>query len=134
MSSIWIKRLSPSRDLFNMFRSLLQGIMSGVLPEEDPEITNEIGKSFAMDWEMTIATRRLLLILVTLALCVFSLFSCGSCLIIIMILSACLCQCMPLLLFPLLCSSVFFVGSHLQTVERIFRFSEDVMELQEKYK
>lgn len=102
--------------------------------EDDPEIAVTKRRVSAMDWEMQLAFRRLAVILSSLALCVYCLFACSDCLLIVMMVSACFCQLSPILLFPFVCSLAFFIGSHLPTVEQVFTISEDIYQFHAKYK
>lgn len=102
--------------------------------DDDPEVAQTKQRISAMDWEMQLAFRRLAVILLTLAICVYCLLACSDCLLIVMIVSACFCQLSPILLFPFMCSLAFFIGSHLPTVEQVFTISEDIYEFHEKYK
>ena len=101
---------------------------------DDPEIATTKRKIDAMDWELQLLIRRLILVTLTLAICVYCLFSCGYCLLVIMVISACFCQWSPLLMFPFFCSLVFYLGSHIPTLEQIFTISEDIYQFHEKYK
>lgn len=101
--------------------------------EDDPEIAQTKKMASGIDLELRIAGRRLLIILFSLILCLYCLFTCSECLLLIMVFSACFCQLSPILMFPFTCSLVFFIGSHISTVERIFTISEDIYELHEKY-
>jgi hypothetical protein len=102
--------------------------------EDDPEIALTKKRIHAMDWEMQLVLRRLILVGLTIGVCVYCVFSCGYCLLIIMVVSACFCQWSPLLLFPFTCSLVFYIGSHIPTLEQIFTISADIYEFHEKYK
>ena len=108
-------------------------IPSVLSPEDDPEIAQTKKQVTGMDWELQLAGRRLLIILCSLVLCLYCLFTCSECLLLVMVFSACFCQLSPILMFPFMCSLVFYVGSHLPTVERIFTITEDIYELHEKY-
>lgn len=102
--------------------------------EEDPELVVTKKKIKAMDEEIQLTLRRLALVALTLGVCVYCLYTCGYCLLIIMIVSACFCQWSPLMLFPFFCSLAFYVGSHIPTLEQVFTISEDIYEFHEKYK
>jgi len=102
--------------------------------DDDPEIAITKKKIHAIDWEIQLMLRRLIMVALTIGVCVYCLFSCGYCLLIIMVISACFCQWSPLLIFPFFCSLVFYVGSHIPTMEQVFTISQDIYEFHEKYK
>jgi hypothetical protein len=101
---------------------------------DDLDLAQTKKKVAAMDWEMQLVIRRLAVIVLSLGLCVYCVFVCSDCLLGVMVVSACFCQLSPILLFPFACSLVFFIASHLPTVEQIFTISADVYEFHEKYK
>ena len=101
--------------------------------ETDPEILLTRKKIKAMDEECQLTLRRIALGFFTLAVCLYCMYTCGYCLLFIMIFSACFCHCSSLLLFPLICSSFLLIISHMPTLEQAFTISEDIYTFHEKY-
>lgn len=101
--------------------------------EEDPEILLTKKKIKAMDENCQITLRRLTLAVITLAICLYCMFTCGYCLLLIMIFSACFCHCSSWLLFPFACSLILFIVSHIPTLEQAFTISEDIYSFHQKY-
>jgi uncharacterized membrane protein len=105
-----------------------------MLLETDPEIVTTRKKIKVMDEEIQLAVRRLAIVALTLGVCIYCLYFCEHCLLVIMMVSACFCQCSSVMFFPFFCSLAFYIGSHIPTLEQIFTISEDIYKFHEKYK
>lgn len=87
-----------------------------------------------LDDECQIFILRVALILFSIGICVYCLYECSACLLVIMIVSACFCIGSPWLIIPFLCSLGFYVATHMPILRQALTVSEDIYKFREMYK
>ena len=111
--------------------------MIKVMQEEegdDPEVARTMKRIKTMDAECQLSLRVFALVSFTLALCIYCTYTDSTLLLLITVVCACCTPMAPMLVFPLVCSLVFYILSHIPTMEQIFTVAEDIYNFHEKYK
>jgi hypothetical protein len=91
-------------------------------------------KTIDLDDECQLFIMRVTLIIFSVGACIYCLYRCSACLLVIMVVSACFCISSPWLVIPFFCSLGFYVATHMPILRQALTVSEDVYKLREMYK
>jgi hypothetical protein len=101
---------------------------------DDPEVAMTMKRIKSMDAECQLSLRVFALVSITLGICFYCMYTDSTWLLVITMVCACCSPVAPMLVFPLFCSLVFYILSHIPTMEQIFTVAEDIYEFHQKYK